>query len=356
MEDNQHIKNAPNMQGNVKQVSSVAFYEEYHGHTEADLEVVHRQLRTMHSSIVFLAGDSSLDNKVWFNETARAVNGYESILNPPKSKQDISYWMNFNMETRQLRGKLAALNCSVEESTIGSRSFGRMWPQDKFIRDNIQENDILVISVGGNDVALRPAPCTIFSVASLVCCATTSCLKQCSCGCAIPVEDYTCCGALSNLCAFPCGMGYMVHLFGERIRSLVTRLIAKRKPKLVFICMIYFLDENPKFSWAGRVLSGLGYDAEPAKLQEAIKQIFRLATQKISIPGTTVVAVPLFEVLDGKNSTDYVQRVEPSATGGAKMGAFLVDKIVAELAVLEQNNGNERSKRSGVEMGEVVER
>lgn len=302
----------------------------------------------MHASIVFLAGDSSLDNKYWFREQARAVNGYESILNPPKSKQDIAHWMNFNMETRDLRGKMAALNCAVEESTIGSRSCGRLWAQDRFIRDNIQENDILVISVGGNDVALRPAACTIFSVASLVCCATTSCLRHCSCGCAIPCEDYACCGAVSNLCAFPFGMGYMVHLFGERIRSLVARLIANKKPKLVFVCMIYFLDENPTASWAGRILSVLGYDREPAKLQEAIKQIFRLATQNIRIPGTTVVAVPLFEVLDGKNSADYVQRVEPSASGGAKMGAFLVDKILAEL--------DKNIVLGGVEMNEVVER
>lgn len=27
-------------------------------------------------SVLFLAGDSSLDNKYWFNDVARAVNGY----------------------------------------------------------------------------------------------------------------------------------------------------------------------------------------------------------------------------------------------------------------------------------------
>lgn len=285
----------------------------------------------MHSSLVFLAGDSSLDNKVWFPDETRAVNGYEQILDPPLSKKDIAYWMNMTMESRNLRGKMATINCAVEESTIGSRACHRMWPQDEFIRDNIQSDDVLVISVGGNDVALRPTLGTGISVASLLCCTTTSCIRNCSCGCAIPCEDYMACGFLSNFCAFPFGIGYMVHLFGVRIKSLVNRLVAKKKPKLVLVCMIYFLDERPGNSWAENVLRILGYNSNPGKLQEAIRQIFRLATQQIRIPGTQVIAVPLFQVLDGKDTTDYCQRVEPSAKGGKKMGEFLVETILGGL-------------------------
>ena len=323
--------NRDSMQNSVNKVSSTAFYEEYHGHTSYDLEVVHRRLRTMHSGLVFLAGDSSLDNKVWFREQARSVNGCELILNPPRSKQDIAYWMNRYLEENRMRGQLAALNCAVEESTIAVRAYGRLLPQDEFIRDNIQEGDILVVSVGGNDVALRPAPCTILSIASLLCCTTTPCLHHCSCGCAIPAEDYMFCGPLSNFCACPPGLGHMVHLFGERIRSIIARLTVKRKPKLILVCMIYFLDETPGNSWAERTLSALGYNSNPGKLQEAIRQIFRLATQQIRISGTKVVAVPLFEVLNGKNTLDYAQRVEPSALGGEKMGNFLCDIIMREL-------------------------
>lgn len=139
---------------------------------------------------------------------------------------------------------------------------------------------------------------------------------------------------MSNFCAFPFGMGYLIHLFGVRIQSLVSRLIAKTKPKLVLVCMIYFLDEKPGNSWAETVLRLLGYNSNPAKLQEAIRQIFRLATQQIKIPGTEVIAVPLFQVLDGKDTTDYCQRVEPSAKGGKKMGEFLVDTIVNGLEEL----------------------
>lgn len=40
-----------------------------------------------------------------------------------------------------------------------------------------------------------------------------------------------------------------------------------------------------------------------------------------------MIPVPLFNVLDGKRSEDYVARVEPSAIGGRKMAEFLLDLI-----------------------------
>jgi len=42
---------------------------------------------------------------------------------------------------------------------------------------------------------------------------------------------------------------------------------------------------------------------------------------------TQVVPVPLFVVLDGKTSSDYVARVEPSKNGGEKMAKYLLDII-----------------------------
>jgi len=43
-----------------------------------------------------------------------------------------------------------------------------------------------------------------------------------------------------------------------------------------------------------------------------------------------VVAVPLFHALDGKTSSDYVSRVEPSVTGGEKMARLIVDAILKQ--------------------------
>ena len=48
--------------------------------------------------------------------------------------------------------------------------------QDKFIRDNITEDDVLVASVGGNDIALAPQLLTVVSSfnPSLLSCPTSA--------------------------------------------------------------------------------------------------------------------------------------------------------------------------------------
>lgn len=52
-----------------------------------------------------------------------------------------------------------------------------------------------------------------------------------------------------------------------------------------------------------------------------------LLHSNIQIPGTEVVPVFLPNVLDGKNSADYIARVEPSSQGGRKMAEYLLDII-----------------------------
>jgi hypothetical protein len=55
--------------------------------------------------------------------------------------------------------------------------------------------------------------------------------------------------------------------------------------------------------------------------------VFKEAISKIRIQGSTVIPVPLYHVLDGTNTQDYVARVEPSPTGGRKMAEFLLYKM-----------------------------
>jgi hypothetical protein len=59
------------------------FYGNYYGHDPEHLRIALDALvpspdngETKRRSVIFLAGDSSLDNKYWFHDTARAVNGY----------------------------------------------------------------------------------------------------------------------------------------------------------------------------------------------------------------------------------------------------------------------------------------
>ena len=70
---------------------------------------------------------------------------------------------------------MAAINTAVEASTLNERTF-KLRPQDTFIRENIHPEDVLVVSVGGNDVALCPCPCTIASILCLLV-LPTSCVK-----------------------------------------------------------------------------------------------------------------------------------------------------------------------------------
>eukprot|EP00978_Attheya_sp_CCMP212_P009836 scaffold23438_cov50-Attheya_sp.AAC.2 len=80
-------------------------------------------------------------------------------------------------------------------------------------------------------------------------------------------------------------------------------------------------------SWAGPALDLMGYNRNPAKLQLFIRKTFEEATSRIRIPGSEVIPVPLFNVLDGKCSEDYVARVEPSAIGSRKIAEFLLDIV-----------------------------
>merc|ERR1719263_2611980 len=117
------------------------------------------------------------------------------------------------------------------------------------------------------------------------------------------------------------------YLFKNRVQNYVSRILSKKKPKKVVVCMIYYLDEKATGSWADGTLGCLCYNRYPYRLQSAIRAMFKLATKRIRIPGTEVIAFPLFETLDGKTSSDYIQRVEPSPSGGAKMAKGLMDAL-----------------------------
>jgi hypothetical protein len=116
-------------------------------------------------------------------------------------------------------------------------------------------------------------------------------------------------------------------MFGTRIEKYIEALTAKTKPAKILVCWIYFPDEANTPGWAGPALGALGYNRNPAKLQQLIRMVFEEAISKIRIKGSTVIPVPLYHVLDGRNTQDYVARVEPSPTGGRKMAEFLLHKM-----------------------------
>ena len=210
------------------------------------------------------------------------------------------------------------------------------------MRDNLQSNDVLIVSVGGNDIALSPTPCTIASMVGLICCTPQSFIKNGFSCWSCPLDDCCCgCGTstLSCLGACPPCLGYLRHLFKTRVEKYIQALTAKTKPKKVLVCMIYYLDENVVPSWAGAALSALGYNSNPSKLQSIVRKGYLEATSQINVPGVEkIIPVPLYQVLDGKNSDDYIARVEPSSSGGQKLAEFLLDVIEQSSADISRSS------------------
>eukprot|EP00525_Craspedostauros_australis_P011903 CAMPEP_0198121914 /NCGR_PEP_ID=MMETSP1442-20131203/33415_1 /TAXON_ID= /ORGANISM="Craspedostauros australis, Strain CCMP3328" /LENGTH=401 /DNA_ID=CAMNT_0043780815 /DNA_START=206 /DNA_END=1411 /DNA_ORIENTATION=- len=369
-------------QNPLLKVSSRSFYDEYNGHKVEHLEPLLEAFRRAQqeqrkddgendaceqSGIIWTAGDSSLDNKYWFNSFRTAVQGpYRDVLQPPKSNADVTYWLNRLLYERRQQDEgstqatpsissqlqighrfLGAMNTAVEATTLNERTF-RLRPQDEFLRDNIQPDDVLIVSIGGNDVALAPLPCTIASILGLICCLPTCCMEHGGPCCpklpaSIPIDD-RCYGCGPSLCSCCCAMppcfGYLHHLFHVRVEHYIKQLTSKTKPKQVLVCMIYYPDENVHSpSWASAALSALGYNSNPQKLQVLIQKAFQDATSTIQVPGTVVTPVPLFMVLDGKTPGDYVARVEPSPQGGRKMAEYLLQHIATQLKYDSQQQG-----------------
>ncbi|KAI3651397.1 hypothetical protein MP228_003739 [Amoeboaphelidium protococcarum] len=277
------------------------FYETYHGHPYSDLMIIAEKFYDR--SIIWLAGDSSLDNKYWILDELRMkpLNGYENLLFD--MVPDVSFQLNKGIVDREEGDKWVAINTAVEATTLNERKH-KLLPSDKVISSFMKDGDVLIVSIGGNDVALYPTPSTIWSI-----------LRS------IRYEP-------ADILSGKAPLQHLVNLLGVRVQDYIKRVIGNKKPRKVIVNMIYYPCEVKGKSWANVPLWLLKYDSEPQKLQAIIQYLFNEATQKISLDGIEVVAFPLFSVLDGKSAQDYVQRVEPSIQGGAKMANAFLDIIL----------------------------
>lgn len=141
--------------GPIVPVDSADYYNHYFGHRISELTTVVRNLRRLgKEQIIFLVGDSSLDNKYWLRGKRPACSSYSQFLLPPKSVPDVAYWLNVELEARGYT-RTAVVNAAIEESTLGDRQNSQLRKQDLFVRDSLQPSDIIVMSVGGNDIALK---------------------------------------------------------------------------------------------------------------------------------------------------------------------------------------------------------
>ena len=300
------------MTATLGKINRSRFYMEWKGHQIQDLTtfLTITSAQRPGKPVVYLAGDSSLDNKYWVssdNEVqVKVPEIYNHTLNKPTPKPDVSFWMN-----HLLGDRATCINTAVEESMLRDRDEGLL-AHDKFIRDNIRSEDVLVVSVGANDIALRPLPCTVRHMLQLAWATPRSTLEN---------------GTAWSL-------KYFKDMFGTKVQDYVDRMTSKTRPRAVIICMIYYPLESGlgQQSWADTQLKALGYNTWHGQLQTVISHLYRVATQNIKVEGTEIVPCALHEVLDGKTAKDYTARVEPNEEGGKKMAVKfveLVDQILA---------------------------
>ena len=302
-----------------KKISTSRFYFEWKGHVISDVSTFRSITLSLRQRkpIIYLAGDSSFDNKFWVPSSGpggeplpvKVPEIYHATLDQPYPKPDIAFWLNHFLSDRA-----TTLNLAVEESTLRERD-NDLLDHDKFIKDNIRAEDILIVSVGANDIALKPTFATMRHMLQLAWLTPRSSLER---GTAWSLSHFT-------------------NMFKGQVEAYVSRLVEKQKPRAVIVCMIYYpleADASKQKSWADFPLKLLGYNRFPGQLQAAIKQMYELATKHVQIEGVKVAPCALFEVMDGKNEEDYTARVEPSAEGGRKI-ALKLKEIVESLITAE---------------------
>lgn len=295
------------MTANTSKINRSSFYFEWKGHQIQDLSSFHTitTAQRPNQPVVYLAGDSSLDNKYWVNSDnelqMEVPEIYNHTLDRPEPKPDVAFWMNHFLGSRA-----TCINAAVEESMLRERDHDLL-PHDHFIRDNIRSRDVLIVSVGANDIALNPLPCTIRHMLQLAWVTPLSSIER---------------GTAWSL-------NYFKNMFGSNVQSYIDRMTAKTRPRAVIVCMIYFPLESGlgQQSWADMQLKALGYNMWPRQLQTAISTLYTIATRNIKVEGTEIVPCALHEVLGGKIARHYTARVEPSKEGGRMMANKFVELL-----------------------------
>lgn len=277
-------------------LDALEFYSNRNGHKPEHLYIV----RTIKKPKLYLAGDSSFDNKKWVNRNwFEATNGYEDLLTPPSMVGDICYFLNLYSE-----GKYFTINCASEDATVNDKTI-KLNDSDAFIRDNIQSDDILVVSIGGNDIASKPSGDIMLNFAKVLLFTSISEIQS-------QPHKY---------------LDSLIDLFLTKVKRYILKLIQNQKPKKIIICGIYYPCEMEQKSCFDTTLNLIGYNSNPGKIKVIIENIFKHAIQKINIEGVETIHIPMHNVLNSKDDKDYVERVEPSVQGGEKIAKKILEFI-----------------------------
>ncbi|CAD7951874.1 unnamed protein product [Amoebophrya sp. A120] len=246
--------------------------------------------------------------------------------------KDVCYWLNRKAaESKSFEQKeedalvqehpypqLLFVNSAVEESTLSSRASGLL-PQDKFVSNHLKPHDILLVSVGHNDMAFLHVQQAAWVLQEGT---TDEKLTQ------LAVENFS-------------------HIYKEDTERYINTVLGDSTCKMVVVCMLYHLDENDEaFSWWEMGFQALGLIGNPEnkrRMKVVQHALFEHALKQLQIPNAgKVVPLELSRALDGTNSLMYANRVEPSVLGGEKLADLILDTIKENLQTPE-NAGNVQS-------------
>lgn len=268
-----------------------AFYAGSCGHRVSHLRLIFEGLQNAknqskpnvkkyHRLTIWLVGDSTLDNKLMVDPfmLRPALNDFDLVLRPPISTPDVEYFLNALIVESDR--DMFALNCAVGTSNLAQRKGLSLLPQDKFVRDHIHAEDVLVVSISGHDAALEK------SWLALVAILFTSREK------------------IANRPLDSRPIQTLVTQFGSKLRAYIEKLVSKTKPSLLVVCMIYFSEIK-------------NHIPNRTKQHAVIRQVYKHAVEENCVfKDITTAPLLLFNAIDGKESRRYKKNISPTQLGG----------------------------------------
>jgi hypothetical protein len=261
------------------------------------------------------------------------INGYEDVLNGNESVPDVAYQINQTLIDNRLNEEYVCINAAIEESTLYQRFTDKtnysgnvkLLPQDEFIYDNIQIDDILIVSVGGNDIALSPKPETKRHFENFII------------NTRLPDDKKS----KDDIMKYN---QYFNEIFKNKLKLYIEKLCSRdgnnSLPSLIIPCMVYYPCLSlTQVGFAEPILSLTGYKTGNHEiLQNFIKELYLDSTRYISIMKkqkgmsdenkiNIIDPCPLYEVLDSSNEELYLKSAEPSIKGGYLMAIRFVNQI-----------------------------
>lgn len=283
-------------------ISFSSFYNNYYGHLNDHINILQEKFNK--NKIIYFVGDSILDNKSYTLQYQEdAVNGYENIIDNKKMCPDVSYWLNKFLFDNNKDYKV--INCAVEEACVEEK-MNSLNSKDMRVQSYIKKEDILVVSLSGNDLSLKMSLSNKLRMAKLIYMTSKADIQK-----------------NPNV-----HLDFMITICKNQLQTYIEKLTQNAVPSKIIICsIIYPCIDTTQSSWANTILSLINYNKDPEMIQMIIDLIFEHGIKQINIPGSQMEFLNLSKLVDCNNPNLYVQRVEPSKKGGYCIAKGIYDTI-----------------------------